>query len=489
MAGIAAFLVLARLISPREMGIWAILQLIVAVCSTFVTWFPQSVTKFVAENSSRGSRAAASAAFYQALRVNLVTYFPVILGLYFGAPFLAVHLFGDISYLPMIRVLAFDVFLNAGALQVLLAALLGLGMFRESALAGLVIGGILRQVLILAFIVLLKNFFGLVVGWLISDLGLVSIYLFLVVRVLGAPRFDFPLVKLLRYYLPLELAQIVSFGQTWFDRVLLVIFVPLATLGVYNVALTAYGVAAGVSAGMGSMLFPALSSIQESPDRRRFRDAIRLGTRYPCLIATPLDFILLATAMPALAVFVGASYVGGSLPLMIFCAADALTLFATVLNPVLLAMEETPIICAIKVATTMVGVATAYLLLPTWSIVGASIGRACAIVLTAILQLLALKWKIRLKPDYSLIIRALLAGTLVAVVVGAVQLLIYSEFMLPIYVIVGAVVYLMALRLLRAVDASDFELLRRFLGKRLSFIAGLLERILLPSSPGEQRLK
>jgi O-antigen/teichoic acid export membrane protein len=174
---------------------------------------------------------------------------------------------------------------------------------------------------------------------------------------------------------------------------------------------------------------------------------------------------------------------------MIFCAADALTLFATVLNPALLAMEETPVMCAIKLATAMVGITTAYLLLPAWSIVGASVGRACAIVLTAILQLLALKWKIRLKPDYRLIVKTLLAGTLVAVVVAGVQLLKYSEFMLPIYVIVGAVVYLMMLRLLRAVDADDFELLRRFLGKRLSFLAGLLEWTLLPSSPRERRLK
>ena len=485
-AGIVAFLVLARLISPREMGIWAVLQLIVAACSTFVTWFPQSVTKFVAENSSRGSRAAASAAFYQALRANLITYLPMILGLYFGAPVLASHLFGDISYAPLIRVLAFDVFLNAGALQVLVAALLGLGMFRETAFAGLVTGGIFRQILILALIVLMRNFIGLVIGWLISDAILVLIYLFLVVRVLGTPRFDFPLMKLFRFYLPLELAQIVSFAQNWFDRALLVLFVPLGTLGVYNVALAAYGVVGNVSISMSSMLFPALTSIDESKGRNALRDAIRTGTRYPCLMVTPLDFILFATAMPALALFVGQSYVGGFMPLMIFCAADAFTLFATVLYPALMAIEETAVVGEIRALTAVVGMVTAYLLLPAWGIAGASVGRACAIVLTAILQFFAVKRKISLRLDFQLIIKTLIAGTTAAAVVVAVQLLKYSEFMLPVYVTVGAAVYLMMLRLLRAVDANDFDLLRKFLGKRLALIANLLESLLLPSNPRER---
>jgi len=274
-------------------------------------------------------------------------------------------------------VLAFDVFLNAGMLEVLVAALLGLGMFRETATVGLAVGGVFRQIMILSLVLLLRNFLGLVIGWLVSDTVAVAISLALVVRAVGGPRFDFPLTRLLRFYWPLEVAQIVGFAQSWFDRVLLLLFVPLPTLGIYNVAVTAYGAAANVSVGMTNMLFPALSSIQQGPKNRlRLRNAIRLGTRYACLTATPIDVILLATAAPALALFVGESYVGGSLPLEIFCAADAVTLFATVLGPALLALEETPIISAIRAITAAVGLTTAYLLLPVWGIVGASVARA-----------------------------------------------------------------------------------------------------------------
>ena len=174
------------------------------------------------------------------------------------------------------------------------------------------------------------------------------------------------------------------------------------------------------------------------------------------------------------------------MPLMIFCAADAFTLFATVLYPALMAIEETAVVGEIRALTAVVGMVTAYLLLPAWGIVGASVGRACAIVLTAILQFFVVKRKISLRLDFQLIIKTLIAGTTAAAVVVAVQLLKYSEFMLPVYVTVGAAVYLMMLRLLRAVDANDFDLLRKFLGKRLALIANLLESLLLPSNPRER---
>jgi len=229
---VAAFAVLARLISTKEMGILAILQLVNATCLTFGTWFPTSVTKFVAENFSRGSKDVAAAAFYQALSANLLFCIPVAIGIYVGAPFFAYHLLGDMLYASLFRVFAFDVFFFEGMLPILVAALFGLRMFRETAVVGLVIGGFTRQSLVISLLILLRNLVGLPVGWLISDAVTAVIYLALTTRSLGSPRFDFPLGKLFRFYLPLKLSSIVDYAKTWFDRALLVAFVSLATLGV-----------------------------------------------------------------------------------------------------------------------------------------------------------------------------------------------------------------------------------------------------------------
>jgi hypothetical protein len=56
----------------------------------------------------------------------------------------------------------------------------------------------------------------------------------------------------------------------------------------------------------------------------------------------------------------------------------------------------------------------------------------------------------------------------------------YSKFLLALYVLRGAVVYLILLRLLRAVDPADLSLLRGFLGPRLAPVSNMLSWALLP---------
>lgn len=479
---IVSFAILARLISTKEMGIYAILLLINATCQTFATLaLDQAVTKFVAENSSRNVKSAAAGAFYQALRTTLIIAVPVVALIYYGAPSLAVYLLGNVSYAVLFQVLAIDVLFTAGAQPVITGGLLGLQMFREFAAVDLIFGSLLRQTLIILLIVLLRNFVGLVIAWAFSDAVTVLVLLSFAMRALGVPRFDFPLVKLFRFSFPLSLAGFAGYSQTWFDRALLIEFVPLAALGIYNAALTAFGVLIGVAGAMTSMLFSAYSAIQgKTQVKARMSDAVRLATRYSSFALIPLAFGLLATAKPALTLLVGQSYGSGSLPLIIFSGVLALTAFTTAMSPVLLVLEETKVAAAITAVSVAVSLVVAYLLLPMWGIVGASVARAFATILVAALTTLMVSRKMTLQVDILAVAKNLFAGAVMAMVLVAFQLVIYSKFLLPVYVLVGAVVYLIMLRLLRAVDPADLTLLRGFLGPRLALVSKILSWVILP---------
>jgi O-antigen/teichoic acid export membrane protein len=481
---IITFAVIARIISTEQMGIWAILLLINATCITFATWFTPAVTKYVAENVAKGSKDVAGAAFYQALRANFLIYLPVIVGMFFGATFLASHLLGNLSYAPLFRLLAFDVFLSASLVNLAVAALLGLRMFKEAAVVGLVVGGVLRQLLIVSLVLLMKNILGLVIGWLLSDLVWVAILLVIVIRALGAPRFDFPLVKLFRFYWPLELGQIVSFAQTWFDRVLLVIFVPLAALGVYNAAVTAFAVLANVSASLSSMLFPVFSSIQNKEERSGMVDAVRLATRYSNFVLTPLAFGLLALAKPALTLFVGEAYVAGYLPLAILSGAFAFVAFTAALPSALMALEETKLVGSITAISVLLGLFAAYLLLPAYGIVGASAARGLSMLVGGVLVISLLSRKIAVHLDFGSIAKPIFASSLMAIVLFGIQLVHYTKFMLPVYVVIGMMIYIISLRLLKAVDQQDMELVRGFLGRRLELLSRILSWMLVTTAQG-----
>ena len=484
---VVSFAILARIISTKEMGIYAILLLINATCQTFATLsVDQAVNKFVAENFSKGAVSAAAGAFYQALRTTLIIAVPVVALIYYEAPFLAMYLLGDASYAVLFQVLAVDVFFSTGALPVLMRGLLGLQMFREFAVADLILGGLLRQTLIILLIVLLRNFVGLVMAWVFSDAATVFLMLVFAVNALGVPKFDFPLIKLIRFSLPLTLVNVAGYAQTWFDRALLVAYVPLATLGIYNVSLTAFGVLVGVAGAMASMLFSAYSSLTGGTQfKRRMRDAVRLATRYASFTLIPLTLGLLAVAKPALTLLVGESYAGGSLPLIIFCAAFAVTAFTEVLNPVLLVLEETKIAAGITAVSVATSLAVAYVLLPEWGMVGAAVARAFAIILVAAFTIFVVSRKMMLQVDIPAVAKNLFAATVMAIVLVALQLIIYSKFLLPVYVLVGAILYVILLRLLRAVEPKDLSLLRGFLGPKLSLLSNVVSWVVLSEDQQE----
>jgi len=479
---IVAFVILARLISTREMGILAVLSLITATCQTFGTLsISSAVTKFVAENAARSETDMMAAAFYQALRFALLISLPVVALVYGAAPYLALHLLGDVSYAGIFRVLAVDVFIYAGANPLLTGALLGLHKFRETAIVGLIVGGLIRQSLIIGLIILTRNFVGLVYAWVLSDASAAVIYFVLVFRNLGRPRFDFSLARLLRFSIPLTFSNGAAYAQSWFDRVLLVVFVPLSVLGVYNATLTAFGVLQNISIAMSSMLFPAYSSLQSKEDGSNMGEAARLAIRYSTLLLIPLALGLLAASKPALTLFVGESYSNGTVPLMILSGVFAITVIgSTALPPVLLALGKTRLTATIMVVSVIISLAAAYVLLPTWGIVAASAARGLAMVISAVLTIYIVGKMIPLNLESRSILRTLFAGIVMAVVVYAVELVRYGKLLLPVYVAVGGVVYLVMLRVLRAVDIEDVELLRGLLGERFAPLCELFSWIVAP---------
>lgn len=301
----------------------------------------------------------------------------------------------------------------------------------------------------------------------------------------NVPRFDFPLIKLFRFSFPLSLGSVAGYSQTWFDRALLIAFVPLATLGIYNASLTAFSVLIGVAGAMTNMLFSAYSSIKGEPQfKSRMRDAVRLATRYSSFTLIPLAFGLLAVAKPALTLLVGESYAGDSLPLIIFSGAFAVTAFTAGLSPVLLVLEETKIAAAITAVSVAMSLVVTYILLPEWGMVGAAVARAFAIILVAALTIFVVSRKMTLQVDILRVTKNLFASTIMAIVLVAFQVVVYSKFLLPVYVLIGAVVYLILLRLLRAVDPADMSLLRGFLGPRLSLVSNVRSWVIQPKDQG-----
>jgi hypothetical protein len=75
--------------------------------------------------------------------------------------------------------------------------------------------------------------------------------------------------------------------------------------------------------------------------------------------------------------------------------------------------------------------------------------------------------------------KSIVAGGAMALIMEALQLLYYSRFLLPLYLMVGVLVNLLAMRALRAMNTADIELLRQTLGPRFNRICDLLSRLVV----------
>ncbi len=478
-AMIVSFAILARIITPKEMGILAVLSLLSGLCQTTASLaLPEAATRFVAEKLASGDKGDAAGVFYQALRTTLLLALPLGVALFVGGKSLSAQLLGDYTYSIYFQTLALDITINASVLPVLTNTMLGLQKFREVAAVGTV-NALVRQSLIIVLILSLQNFVGLVIAWIIADLAASAIYAGYVLRELGKPRFDFPLRNLLKFSWPLYIGNAVSFAGMWFDRALLVAFVPLTTLGVYNVTITAFSVLVGITSAMTATLYSAYSAMQTRNHHQTLPNAVRLASRYVALVAVLPALGLMATAKPALTLFVGPAYEEGAWSLMILTGSFALGVAGPAVGPMLIALGGTRTITAITITSVALSLVAAFVLLPIWGILGAAVARGFTVVTGTLLIIYFLNRRIRVELDLEAIAKSLIAGTIMAAVVIGTQLVVYSKLLLPIYALVGVATYLLMLRLLRAVRSEDISVIRGYLGNRLAFASDLLSRILL----------
>jgi O-antigen/teichoic acid export membrane protein len=478
----SAFVILAHVITPRAVGILVVISLMTAIPHAINgAAFQAAAIKYIGEWAGSDEGLAAGV-FYQTLRVSLIISLPIAVFIFLESGFLAQMLLGTMSQARLFRALAIDALLYGGVLPVANGAVLGTKRFKEAAVIGTA-GTMLRGCLIVLLALFLKDFVALIYAWVLSDFVVFVTFGLYAVRLLGESKSPFSLRRLMSFSWPLSVGNIVSFAYNWFDQAVLIAMVPLAALGVYNAALFAFGVLSNVSFAFGNVLLPVYSNIGGRNGLEGCRRATWLSSRYVSLVVAPLAFGLLATAKPALTVVVGDAYMSGVVPLMVLCLAFALTAIGLALSPMLTALAKTRAVMWINLVSAAVGLVSAYVLLPVMGIIGASVARGIATVASLGLTMFVLKRMDAMGVDVEMTWKSLVAGAAMAGVLIAAQMLSYSRILLPVYALLGVIVYMLLLRALNAVRKHDIDLIERYLGPRLWSIARLSGIILVRGNP------
>ena len=475
---IVVFAAIARILTQVDMGIMAALTFVVGFSQIVVNLgLPAAATKFTAGFLGKNDREGAASVCYQTLKVSIILSSLAGVFCFVFSDSISLLLLKTTDYSVLFKILSLDIIVT-GFWGGLYAGVVGLQKFREASIFNLIKLAV-RQVLIVFALLSGYGLVGLVIAWVLGDLLNVIFYGVVIFRSFGFPRFNFSLKRMLKFSYPLYFGGIVAFVYGWFDQALMLAFLPLGELGVYSVALRAFGALTGITEAMAVPLFPKYSEMHGSNGLRSLEKAIHSASRYVCYITMPLAFGLLALATPALIAFVGPQYSVATQPLGILCFFFAITCIQTAFSGILLVIEQTWVSLGLTVFNMFIGVAFGILLLPSLGIVGVSIARGITMLLTFFMYTWVLRRRMTLTFDKEAFWKSLLSSLVMITPLIVIQNVWSNTYLLPLYMGLAALVYIVMLRILKAARQSDVDLIKLYLGKRLEFLVKPFEVFLL----------
>jgi O-antigen/teichoic acid export membrane protein len=479
--GLVGFAFVARILTLEEMGSVVGLTLVSGLLIQLTDLgLSYAVAKHVAESRGKGEdysrfivAALASKALFGAVGGGAVVLF---------AEGLSTFLLKSPAYATAFQLVGVDVALSILNL-VLTNSLLGLNSISTMVTLN-ILSAIVRPVVAIVSLVSGLGLPGYVLSWLLADLvfslgGLLFLLRGRHVRLLGLRELSSTLGQLLSFSWPLYLSGLVQYFYSILDRSVLLALLPLAEVGVYNVAKTAFGVIMIVPSAISQALLPYYAEQYGSNQHDAIRNGIKAASRYVSLMYAPVGFGAMAVATATISLLAGTSYAGGDIILATLSLFSVLTSSGAAFGGIMLSYGMTGSILLIDLISIACGLLSSLVLVPPFGSLGIALTAGLMMVIPLLLTIAMMRRRIEVELDLRAILKSLIAAAIMAAVVGLVQVVYFDKYLLPVYMAIGALTYFLLLKILRATTPEDYRLARQVLGERMAFLVDIAERLLL----------
>lgn len=478
--GVVAIAFIARILTKTEMGITVALTITLSLGQLLADLgFAGGLTKFISEYRGRGVDYTPLSFTGIAVKALMAVILTAICGL--ASPQLSEKLLGSYEYVFLFQLIG--MYLSVVCFRITMNNIfLGLNMVGKMATLNLITSAV-RNLSAVALLLQGRGLVGLVIGWILGDVIFLAVSMWVMLR--GGHVKIYPLKKVVAYFKmlmtfswPLFLSDMVVFAYDWFDRALLLMYVSLDQLAIYDVAYKAFGVLYAIPGVVGTNLFPYYGEQYGKDGHESIARGIRAAVRYIALLFTPLALGLAATANPVITLFAGAAYASGDIILTILSLFGTLGGISFAFTGLLLVYNMTSAVLLIQATSIGVSLLLFTVLLPSMGLMGMAIMRGMAIIVSFVLLILVIRRRVALKLDSEALLKSWVAATVMALSVYLMEQAFLNKYLLPLYVLTGVVVYISALKALKAVNKGDISLLRGLLGRWASPMVSLLEKIL-----------
>jgi O-antigen/teichoic acid export membrane protein len=262
----------------------------------------------------------------------------------------------------------------------------------------------------------------------------------------------------------------VSLLYTWYDKALILLFLPIQQLGMYNVAYKAFSVFVAIATSLGSSLLPYYGIMYGKNDHKAISEGVRRASRYTMLAIFPLASGLATVAKPVITLFAGVQYSEAWSVLAILSAFGLVYGILPSFSSLLLVYGKTKTILLLDAASVIVSLAFLPLL---WqlNLIGLTIMRGLTLIVSFTLSYYYTSKIVKMNIDRNVALKALISSIIMAAIVSILQQTLQNNLLFPLYVITGAIIYLVLVRVLKCLGKEDAQLIKAIIGERTAKIA------------------
>lgn len=479
------YVLLARILSPSEVGEVGLLALVQAVfVGVASVALPSAATRFISTSIAAGDSHAARGVAKITLRLSIAVSLPALFVASLLSPWIGGFIPGASNPTSLLLV-TFVTSVLLDLVQLYTAFFLGLGRYVTTLYQNVLYVPLSRGLgLVLAYLGF--RVFGIVTGWAVGALAtlLLSLYLWHGLLPKGG---SYLLRPLLAFSLPVFVSALITLGQQWGDIGLIQLLLgQTATTGPYYIIVSSVTFLSILWIPVNQAIYPALSASHSTGETKAVSDRLALAFRLTNLAVLPIGAALAAVSPTALDIVYGAKYVNEALTLSILALASVFTAQGALLVTTLQAVGRTRQYLGVTLASTLVFLAVVGLGTKPLGTLAGAIGRASLAIFIVVLARRSLHHTIAAHTT------AALSKAIPLAVAVALPLFIVDQYFLqyhpfgirPIFQLVilfGVFVALFAAvsRQLKVFHHGDFAMLHDALPSRFRRYLKIVQRLII----------
>jgi len=490
--GVVYIVFLTRLLSQEEIGTFGVLTFALGLVQTLGLLSLQSASvKYIAQFIAEGDREKAKAVVTRILQVSVIISIAAFAVIFILSGWISTALSSSslIVQVSIVQVLAVASLFVLFFYQAL-GFLQGLQKLRDMALVNLLYT-MIQYGLALVLVYLGFGVLGLIASWAVALVICAALALALTRRNLGIVGKPYESKPLLKFAFPIYVSSIFGFLVVWVDQLFILPYMGLATFGMYNIANRAAVVPGLISSALIAALYPKLSQLYAESGKGSLENAFTATTRYAVLVGFPIILLVAILAYPIIILFAGVQYAPAAFPLAMLCVASLFGTVGVAMGPAFFTMERTWIASLTTFAAVVTDALFSYVLIASldMGMIGAAMAKIIAAAVSFVLGVVLLRQFIRVKFDTEMLWKVMLAC--VAMIVALLgfdvvrqlvsgppnSFLVFRLLLLPVYIVIGIIVYFFAIIVLRAIKKEDIDLFREYLPSGLRWLTTLIEHL------------